>query len=101
WLFSLYLLCDRLRWMDQHEHVLDEAARLATNYRRTIRSRRVAPSPSEIKALDGLSGPLPELPSAAADVLALLDRVGAPATVATTGGRDYGVVNGGGRPGAA
>jgi len=86
--------------MDSPESHLNEAARLAGNYLRTIGTRRVAPSPSEIQALDALSGPLPESPSSPAEVLALLDRVGSPATVATTGGRYYGFVNGGVLPAA-
>jgi len=86
--------------MPHHDHALDEAARLATNYLRTIGTRRVAPSPSEIQALDALNGPLPDSSSSSADVLALLDRVGSPATVATTGSRYYGFVNGGVLPAA-
>jgi glutamate/tyrosine decarboxylase-like PLP-dependent enzyme len=86
--------------MNGHEDLLDQAARLATNYLRTIGTRRVAPSPPEIEAQQALGGPLPESSSSPADVLSLLDRIGSPATVATTGGRYYGFVTGGVLPAA-
>ena len=86
--------------MNNDESHLDGAARLAANYLRTIGKRRVAPSVSEIQALDALSGPLPESSLSPAEVLALVDRIGSPATVATTGGRYFGFVNGGTLPAA-
>jgi glutamate/tyrosine decarboxylase-like PLP-dependent enzyme len=86
--------------MSSHEIDLNHAARLAVNYLRTIGTRRVVPSPSDIQALDALGGPLPESSSSPAEVLALIDRIGSPATIATTGGRYYGFVNGGVLPAA-
>jgi glutamate/tyrosine decarboxylase-like PLP-dependent enzyme len=86
--------------MSSHESHLNQAARLAANYLRTIGARRVVPSPSDIQALDVLGGPLPESSSSPAEVLELIDRIGSPATVATTGGRYYGFVNGGVLPAA-
>src|SRR5580658_5638030 len=48
--------------------------------------------------LEALSGPLPELPSDPSEVLALLDGIGSPATVAMSGGRYFGFVMGGSLP---
>jgi glutamate/tyrosine decarboxylase-like PLP-dependent enzyme len=58
----------------------------------------VSPLPSDVARLESLGGPLPENPTDPADVLALLDDVGSPATVATTGGRYFGFVIGGTLP---
>ena len=78
--------------------LLDDVARRATTYLTDARDRRVAPEPSSIDALSELGGPLPASSADPRDVIALLDRVGSPATVATTGGRFYGFVNGGAVP---
>ena len=86
--------------MNSDESHLDGAARLAANYLRKIGTRRVVPSASEIQALDGLSGRLPESSLSPAEVLAVVDRIGSPATIATTGGRYFGFVNGGTLPAA-
>jgi len=86
--------------MNSYESHLDGAARLAANYLRKIGTRRVVPSASEIEALEALSGPLPESPLSPPEVLALVDRIGSPATIATTGGRYFGFVNGGTLPAA-
>src|SRR4029077_2648467 len=80
--------------------LLSEAARRAADYLRTISDRRVAPAQPAIDALRELDEPLPDGSSSPADVLALLDRVGSPATVTSTGGRQYGFVNGGTLPAA-
>jgi glutamate/tyrosine decarboxylase-like PLP-dependent enzyme len=58
------------------------------------------PRAEEVAQLDALGGPLPENPSDPAELLALLDDVGSPATVANTGGRYFGFVNGGTLPAA-
>jgi tetratricopeptide (TPR) repeat protein len=72
----------------------DRAARYVTN----IANRRVVPAPSDVARLEALGGPLPESPSDPSDVLALLDDIGSPATVATAGGRYFGFVIGGSLP---
>jgi len=80
--------------------LLDAAARRAQEYLRRSTTRTVAPHTADIDALRELEEPFPELPSLPSEVLAFVDRVGSPATVATTGGRYYGFVNGGVLPAA-
>ena len=78
--------------------LLNDAARRAVAYLAGAQNRRVSPSPEAVDALRGLEGPLPDTPTDAADVLALLDRLGSPATVATNAGRFFGFVNGAALP---
>jgi glutamate/tyrosine decarboxylase-like PLP-dependent enzyme len=80
--------------------VLDTAARRAQEYLRRSTTRAVAPQTADVDALLELDEPFPDLPSPPSQVLALIDRLGSPATVATTGGRYYGFVNGGVLPAA-
>lgn len=77
---------------------LDAAARLARAYLAALPDRRVAPDPTAVDELRALDIPFPETPLAARDVVALLDRVGSPATMATNGRRYFGFVNGGALP---
>jgi glutamate/tyrosine decarboxylase-like PLP-dependent enzyme len=65
-----------------------------------IDHRPVVSSAENVARLQALGGVLPENPCDAAEVLALLDDVGSPATVATTGGRYFGFVIGGTLPAA-
>jgi glutamate/tyrosine decarboxylase-like PLP-dependent enzyme len=80
--------------------LLAETAARAERYVAAIHDRRVAPLLSEVAQLEALGGQLPEAPSDPAETLALLDDVGSPATVATTGGRYFGFVIGGTLPAA-
>jgi len=86
------------RWPDTA--LLDDAARRADDYLRASSDRRVAPAQSAIDALRELEERFPDGPSSPADVLALLDRLGSPATVSNAGGRYFGFVNGGAVPAA-
>ena len=82
--------------------MLAEAAVRAARYAAAIgdRKEKVAPGSEDIARLLALGGMLPENPCHAAEVLALLDEVGSPASVATTGGRYFGFVIGGTLPAA-
>src|SRR5579863_4754290 len=80
--------------------LLSETAERATRYVTHIHSRSVVPRPEDLARLGNLGGPLPEGPSDPVQTLALLDDVGSPATVATTGGRYFGFVIGGALPAA-
>jgi glutamate/tyrosine decarboxylase-like PLP-dependent enzyme len=82
------------------KELLAERAARSARYAAGIGNRRVAPRPEEIARLEALGGVLPLSPSEPAEVLALLDDIGSPATVATTGGRYFGFVIGGTLPAA-
>src|SRR5467141_1218225 len=67
----------------------------AQRYAREISKRRVAPSEAAVAALAALHEPFPTSPSDPSAVIARLDCIGSPATMATTGARYFGFVNGG------
>lgn len=64
------------------------------NYLTGLNARSVAPSPGAIAGLQAFDEPFPERPNSAEETLALLDEIGSPATMASTGGRYFGFVNG-------
>jgi glutamate/tyrosine decarboxylase-like PLP-dependent enzyme len=78
--------------------LLEMAAERAIAYREGLGERRVAPTPETAARLAALGGPLPEKPADPETVLALLDELGSPATMATAGGRYFGFVNGSSLP---
>jgi glutamate/tyrosine decarboxylase-like PLP-dependent enzyme len=80
--------------------VLELAANKARNYVRDVAGRRVGPSEASVAALAELSEPFPPSPSDPSAVIERLDQIGSRATVATTGGRYFGFVNGGMVPAA-
>src|SRR5262245_35497938 len=76
------------------DELLKSATQRSLNYLHGIADRRVFPDRDSLGRLSRLGGNLPEEGEKAEDVLALLDEIGSPATVATTGGRYFGFVNG-------
>ncbi len=82
------------------DELLRDVARRASAYLRAIADRRTSPQPADVARLERLGGELPDRPADPADVLALLDEIGSPGTVATTGGRYFGFVIGGALPAA-
>jgi glutamate/tyrosine decarboxylase-like PLP-dependent enzyme len=84
----------------RNRDVLDFAARSAERYLLDVGERRVGPSEAAVAALNGFQEAFPDAPSDPRDVVATLDELGSPASVATTGGRYFGFVNGGMVPAA-
>ena len=80
--------------------LLMQTARKAIDYLEGEDDRPVAPKPEAIEALNALREPLPAGPTDAENVLQLLSEYGSKATVAKTGGRNFGFVNGGCLPAA-
>ncbi|GAA6139778.1 pyridoxal-dependent decarboxylase [Arenicella sp. 4NH20-0111] len=70
----------------------------ASDYLSNLALRRVSPSKADITLMDAFSEPLPDGPSNPLDVVDMLHRFGSPATVATAGGRFFGLVVGGSLP---
>jgi glutamate/tyrosine decarboxylase-like PLP-dependent enzyme len=85
---------------DARAALLKRAARDAMDYLEGEDARSVAPSAKAVAALSNLRVPLPAGPTQAETVLHLLHEYGSPATVAKTGGRNFGFVNGGCLPAA-
>jgi hypothetical protein len=69
------------------KELLSDVATRASRYLAGINERSVAPSSADLARLQELGGSLPDAPADPAQLLALLDEIGLPATVATTGGR--------------
>jgi glutamate/tyrosine decarboxylase-like PLP-dependent enzyme len=80
--------------------LLAEVADRSDRYLAGLPHRKVAPSPEDVARLEKLGGSLPDGPADPAEVLALLDDIGSPATVASAGGRYFGFVIGGSLPAA-
>jgi glutamate/tyrosine decarboxylase-like PLP-dependent enzyme len=78
--------------------LLTETAARAAAYLEALDQRGVAPSPESVASLARFAEALPEGPLEPANVLALLDEVGSPATVASAGRRYFGFVTGGALP---
>src|SRR5688572_14239497 len=78
--------------------LFDQARSAALRYLAHLDEREVLPTEAAIAALEQLKHPLSESPTAAKDVIAELERIGSPATVATTGRRFFGFVIGGALP---
>jgi glutamate/tyrosine decarboxylase-like PLP-dependent enzyme len=78
--------------------LLAAAAGRAGRYLQRLADRAVAPSPEAVLALGELDFPLPEAGLEPSRVLAFLDDVGSPATVASAGPRYFGFVTGGALP---
>src|SRR3981081_2181354 len=74
------------------------AAERSRRYIQSIANRRVAPAGKDVTALSQFHEPFPERSTDAAEVIAILDDIGSPATVATTGHRYFGYVIGGNLP---
>ena len=75
--------------------IFEQAQDYAFDYVDKIRERNVFPTDDAIADLDKFTGVLPQTTGEAAEILKLLNQYGAPATVAQTGGRYFGFVDGG------
>ncbi|MDH3431874.1 MAG: pyridoxal-dependent decarboxylase, partial [Gammaproteobacteria bacterium] len=78
--------------------LLQDAARRGIAYRQSSGERSVAPQEDALRNVSRFIEPLPEQGTADEEVLALLDDVGSPATMAMAGRRFFGFVIGGSLP---
>lgn len=78
--------------------LLADACNRATRYLNEIEDRRVFPSDQDVAALERLREPMPMHSEDPTRIIALLDEVGSPATVATNARRYFGFVNGASYP---
>jgi glutamate/tyrosine decarboxylase-like PLP-dependent enzyme len=79
-------------------NLLNDTARRASRYLESLDARSVAPTQEAIAALEEFARPFPEQESTAETVVAELDQIGSPATMASAGGRFFGFVIGGSLP---
>ena len=80
------------------QQLLADAAARARRYLAALPDRAVAPTAASVEALSRLGGALPESPRDASVVLAQLDEMVSPATMAMAGPRFFGFVIGGSLP---
>lgn len=85
---------------DDIKQLLAATADRSVRYLKSLESRRVSPSKEAIAALTAFDTPLQDEPIEPAKVLAQLDEIGSPATMAMAGPRFFGFVIGGSLPAA-
>jgi len=88
---------DRLT-LAEHDQLLVEAAQRARRYIQELADRPVAPAPESVADLTALDTALPQHSVDPQTVLAQLDEIGSPATMASAGPRYFGFVTGGTHP---
>ena len=79
----------------EQKDIFRQAQKYAFDYADTIFERTVYPTPEAIGNLDRFVEKLPESTGNVSEVLAQLNQYGTPASVAQTGGRYFGFVDGG------
>ncbi len=82
------------------KNLLEQGKSYAYDYVDNVQNRTVFPTEDAINRLQVFQEPLPEEPCDSFEILRLLHEYGSPATVAQTGGRYFGFVNGGVLPAA-
>jgi glutamate/tyrosine decarboxylase-like PLP-dependent enzyme len=82
------------------DDLLSDVAHRAFEYLTSVPGRSVVPRPKDLERLAMLGGSVPETSTSPSEVLRLLDEIGSPATVTSTGGRYFGFVTGGTLPAA-
>jgi glutamate/tyrosine decarboxylase-like PLP-dependent enzyme len=80
------------------QDLLQDVVDRANAYLQNLDTRKVAPDPAAVAALDAFDSALPETPDDPHKVIDLLDRYGSPATMAMAGPRFFGFVIGGSLP---
>ena len=78
--------------------LLHETLTRAVRYLDELGERRVFPDAEALAGLEAFDEPLPQGPTDPREVVGMLDRFGAPATVASAGGRYFGFVTGSALP---
>lgn len=84
--------------LSERDQLLQQAAARARDYVRGVADRRAAPTEVTVSHLAKFREPFPAASTDAGSVLQMLDEFGSPATVASTGGRYFGFVQGGTLP---
>ncbi len=82
----------------EHRDLFEQVKSYAYDYMDSVYERAVFPTEDSINHLDIFDEPLPEKPCDSSEILRLLHEYGSPATIAQTGGRYFGFVNGGAIP---
>ena len=79
----------------EDKSIFDQVQKYAFDYARQVRERNVFPTDKALNDLNLFTEDLPQSIGDAGEILNFLYQFGGPATVAQTGGRYYGFVNGG------
>lgn len=83
---------------EEGRNLFEQAKSYAYEYMDNVNERAVFPTEDAINRLDVFDETLPEKPSDPSEILRFLHEYGSPATVAQTGGRYFGFVNGSANP---
>jgi glutamate/tyrosine decarboxylase-like PLP-dependent enzyme len=92
---EISVVSERLRQQARDRGLFERAKEYALEYMQTIGERGVYPSEQALDRLRTFQENLPEDSAEPREILDMLHRTGSPATVAQTGGRYFGFVNGG------
>lgn len=92
------VISDRLREQALDVTLMEQAHEYALAYMESVQDRQIFPNQKAVEGLQAFDEDLPEMPGNPHAILELLHEKGSPATVAQTGGRYFGFVNGGVAP---
>ncbi|MCL2881146.1 MAG: aminotransferase class V-fold PLP-dependent enzyme, partial [Treponema sp.] len=93
-------ICERLRKESTNTENFEKAKEYAYQYIKNIDSRNVKPTDAALQNLSHFREEMPLYGEETSEILKSLHEYGSPATVAQTGGRYFGFVNGGAIPAA-